>query len=213
LRKGFRLRVLIADDHRLILDATRRALEAAPDVTIVAETMSGAEVLPLVARTHPDIALLDLRMPGVDGFTAIDRIRSRHPGVKIVVLSVTADLDTINAALRHGASAYVLKSVNPEDLPAILRQVIDGTFFSVAEVDSTTAAGAESGLSERELAILRSVAHGLSNEAIAKEHWIARQTVKFHLTNIYRKLGVANRTDATRYAFEHGLVDATAVDA
>jgi DNA-binding NarL/FixJ family response regulator len=191
----------------LILDATRRALEAAPDVTIVAETTSGAEVLPLVGRTNPDVALLDLRMPGVDGFTAIDRIRARHPAVKIVVLSVTADLDTIHAALRHGASAYVLKSVNPDDLPAILRQVCDGTFFSVAELDPMTAASAESGLTERELAILRSVAHGLSNDAIAKEHWIARQTVKFHLTNIYRKLNVSNRTEAARYAYQQGLVE------
>jgi len=122
---------------------------------------------------------------------------------------VSQDPDVIATVLKRGANAYIVKSVNPIDLPAALRQAVEGTVFTTIGVtgDAGEAAAKEAGLTERELVILRAVARGLSNEAIAKELWVAEQTVKFHLTNIYRKLGVANRTEAARYAFEHGLVE------
>src|SRR5207237_10255875 len=111
--------------------------------------------------------------------------------------------------LKRGANAYIVKSVNPVDLPAALRQAVEGTVFTAIGLtgDSGEAAAKEAGLTERELVILRAVARGLSNEAIAKELWVAEQTVKFHLTNIYRKLGVANRTEAHRSAYQNGLVE------
>jgi DNA-binding NarL/FixJ family response regulator len=195
------VRVLIADDHRLILEGIRRALEEADDIEIVGQAETGTEVVPLVARTKPDVAMLDLRMPGMDGLACLDRIRARHPEVKVVILSVSTDPELIRTVLSRGASAYIVKSVNPSDLPAALRQVMEGTFFSLAGLPESaheTAAGKEAGLTEREIAILKAVAQGMSNDAIAKQLWIAQQTVKFHLTNIYRKLDVANRTEATR---------------
>jgi DNA-binding NarL/FixJ family response regulator len=112
--------------------------------------------------------------------------------------------------LNHGAAAYVVKSVNPIDLSSALRQALEGTVFSAVGLPEKTAqqdAVKAAGLTDRETTILKALARGLSNEAIGKELWVAQQTVKFHLTNIYRKLDVKNRTEAARYAYEHGLID------
>jgi two-component system, NarL family, response regulator LiaR len=203
------MKVLIADDHRLILEGIRRALESEPDFEIVAEAEKGSQVLPLVNRTRPDLVLLDLRMPEMDGLTCLQEIRKRHPDTKVIVLSVSTDPEVIQTALKRGASAYVVKSVNPVDLPAVLRQAVEGTVFSAVGLpeEGEGSAARAAGLTEREVAILNALARGLSNEAIGKELWVAEQTVKFHLTNIYRKLGVRNRTEAARYAYQHGLVE------
>ena len=120
------MRVLIADDHRLIVEGVKRALEEAPDFEVVGECNSGSQVLPLVGRTNPDIVLLDLRMPGADGLACLSRIRKQHPDVKVVVLSVSTDENVIQTVLKRGASAYIVKSINPIDLPSALRQAIDG---------------------------------------------------------------------------------------
>jgi DNA-binding NarL/FixJ family response regulator len=203
------IRVLIADDHRLILEGIRRALASVEDIEVVGEAQTGSQVLPLVLRTDPDVVLLDLRMPELDGLACLDAIRSRTPKVKVVVLSAFGDPEHIQSAFSHGATAYIVKSVNPVDLPSALRQAVEETVFRAAPVlDGNERGGRnDAGLTERELAMLRAVARGLSNQAIGKEFWVTEQTVKFHLTNIYRKLGVANRTEATRYAYQHGLVE------
>ncbi|MCS7007710.1 MAG: response regulator transcription factor, partial [Thermoleophilia bacterium] len=110
--------------------------------------------------------------------------------------------------LRRGAAAYVIKTVNPDDLPATLRQALEGNVLTAVGGESGENVGAKAlGLTDRELTILGALARGLSNDEIAKELWVAPQTVKFHLTNIYRKLGVKNRTEATRIAYQHGLVE------
>ena len=200
---------MIADDHRLMLDGVRRALEADGSFEIVGETQSGTQVLPIVAQTRPDVVVLDVRMPQMDGLACLDEIKRRFPEIKVVMLSASTSPDLIETALRRGASAYVLKSVDPSDLPSTLRQAVSGTVFSTiglpAETDSSNVKAA--GLTERETGILKALARGLSNDEIAKEFWVAPQTVKFHLTNIYRKLGVKNRTEATRYAYQQGLVE------
>jgi DNA-binding NarL/FixJ family response regulator len=202
------MRVVIADDHRLVLDGIRRALDEDGDFEIVGETQSGTQVLPLVARTSPDLVLLDVRMPQMDGLACLDEIRRRHPQVKVVMLSASTSSDLIDTALRRGASAYVVKTVNPEDLPATLRQALEGNVHTAVGVQDTEKSSATAlGLTEREVTILGALARGLSNDEIAKEFWVAPQTVKFHLTNIYRKLGVKNRTEATRLAYQHGLVE------
>jgi DNA-binding NarL/FixJ family response regulator len=203
------VRVLIADDHRLMLDGIRRALEAAGDIEIVGEAHRGSQVLPLIGQTQPDLVLLDLRMPELDGLTCLDRIRQRYPNVKVVVLSVFSDTDHIESALRRGACGYIVKSVNPLDLPSAIRQAVDGTVYhavGLPEVNEESTAKA-AGLTDREIAILKAVARGLSNQQAGKELWVTEQTVKFHLTNIYRKLGVGNRTEAARYAYQNGLVE------
>ena len=208
------MRVLIADDHPLILAGIKRALEEDDQFEVVAEARVGSQVLPLVSQTNPDLALLDLRMPEMDGLTCLDRIRKEHPKVKVVILSVSTDPEIVQTVLNHGAAAYVVKSVNPIDLSSALRQALEGTVFSAVGLPEKTAqedAVKAAGLTDRETTILKALARGLSNEAIGKELWVAQQTVKFHLTNIYRKLGVKNRTEATRYAYQHGLADELAV--
>jgi DNA-binding NarL/FixJ family response regulator len=204
------MRVLIADDHPLILAGIKRALEEDEQFEVVAEARVGSQVLPLVSQTNPDLALLDLRMPEMDGLTCLDRIRKQHPKVKVVILSVSTDPEVVQTVLNHGAAAYIVKSVNPIDLASALRQALDGTVFSAIGLPERRAqddAVKQAGLTDRETAILKALAGGLSNKAIAKELWVAEQTVKFHLTNIYRKLDVANRTEAARYAYEHGLIE------
>ena len=119
------MRVLIADDHRLIVEGIKRALEESSDFEVVAEATSGSQVLPLVGRTNPDLVLLDLRMPGADGLTCLTQIRKRYPDIKVVVLSVSSDENVIQTALKRGASAYIVKSINPIDLPSALRQAVE----------------------------------------------------------------------------------------
>jgi DNA-binding NarL/FixJ family response regulator len=202
------LKVLVADDHPLILSGIRSALEQAGGIEIVGEAHAGSQVLPLVGRTNPDLVLLDIRMPQLDGLACLDLIRKRHPDVKVVVLSAFSDQEHVEAALRRGASAYVVKAVNPLDLPAALRQAAEGTVFHAVGSPESSDDHSEIGLTGREMTLLRAVAKGLSNQAIGKELWISEQTVKFHLRNIYRKLGVSSRTEAARYAYERGLVEA-----
>jgi DNA-binding NarL/FixJ family response regulator len=209
------MRVLIADDHPLILAGVKSALEEADGFEVVAEANSGAQVLPLVSQTNPDLCLLDMRMPEMDGLTCLERIKKRHPDVKVVILSVSTDPSIIQDVLNRGASAYIVKSVNPVDIPSALRQALEGSVFNAVGLPETRVAedaAKAAGLTERETSILKALARGLSNDAIGKELWVAEQTVKFHLTNIYRKLGVSNRTEATRYAYENGLVDSAVRD-
>jgi DNA-binding NarL/FixJ family response regulator len=187
----------------------RAALENAPDIEIVGEADTGSQVLPLIGQKSPDLVLLDVRMPQMDGLTCLDLIRKRHPQVKVVILSVFTDQQHIESALKRGASGYIVKSVNPQDVASALRQAVEGTVYhalGLPDVDESATAKA-AGLTEREIAILKAVARGLSNQAIGKELWVTEQTVKFHLTNIYRKLDVANRTEAARYAYQNGLVE------
>jgi DNA-binding NarL/FixJ family response regulator len=203
-----KFKVLLADDHQLILDGIRRALEREDDFEVVAETRSGSQVLPLVSRHRPDIVMLDLRMPATDGLACLAQIKQRFPDTKVVVLSVSTDRAVIQTVLRSGASAYVVKTVNPIDLPSTLRQAVEGTVYTAIGLpEEGDVAARAAGLTARETAILTALAKGLSNEAIGKELWVAEQTVKFHLTNIYRKLGVSNRTEAARYAIQRGLIE------
>src|SRR5215210_3750188 len=200
------MKILLADDHQLVLQGIRQTLEGVDDIEVVGEAHNGAQVLPLIGRTNPDLVLLDIRMPQLDGLSCLERIRARYPDVKVVVLSASNERQHIEQALRRGASGYIVKSVNTVDLPAAIRQTIDGTVYHAVGMTSD-ASGEAAGLTERELVILRAVSRGLSNQAIGRELWVTEQTVKFHLTNIYRKLGVANRAQAVHYAHQHGLAE------
>jgi DNA-binding NarL/FixJ family response regulator len=206
------LKVLVADDHPLILQGLRRTLEACDDIDVVGEARSGTEVLPLVERRRPDVVVLDLHMPGMDGAACIAEIKRTSPEVKAIVLSASDERASIEAATNAGASAYVIKSVSSVDIPALIRQVAAGytVFQAPSDPAATGVTGGTgvSGLTERELTILAAVAGGLTTKAISGELWVSEHTVKFHLTNIYRKLGVHNRSGAVRYAYENGLVPA-----
>ena len=205
-------KVLLVDDHQLMLAGIRRALETVDDIEVVGEAETGGQVLPLIHQTSPDLVLLDLRLPDMNGLACLDGIRKRYPEVKVVILSAFSDTDHIQAAFQRGATAYIVKSVNPVDLPSALRQALEQTVYQGVRVmgDAGAANNDALGLTERELLMLKALARGLSNSAISKEFWVTEQTVKFHLSNIYRKLGVANRTEAARFAYERGLVETAA---
>lgn len=210
------MRVAIADDHRLMLDGIKRALETAPDITVVGEAMSGDEMMRLLPTIEADVVILDLRMPNGDGLDTLTRIREKHPELKVIILSMFDDSEHIDQALQRGADGYVVKSINPLDLPSTIRQVVEGNVHlrSVAvpsgapgEAKQPGARGRDTPLTDRELSILKLVAEGLSNMDIANRLFVTEQTVKFHLSNIYRKLAVSNRTEATRYAYKAGLIE------
>ena len=133
------LKVVIADDHRLILDGIKNALIEDGGFEIVGEATSGERVLPLVAQSNPDLVVLDLRMPGMDGLACLEQIKKRHDNIKVVVLSVSTDERVIESVLTRGASAYIVKSVNPVDLPAALRQAVAGTVFTAIALPDASA--------------------------------------------------------------------------
>jgi DNA-binding NarL/FixJ family response regulator len=206
---GRTLRIVVADNHPLMLAGIRSALEEAGGFQIIGEVTQGKDVLPIVARTNPDVALIDIQIPGLDGLEALDTLRSEFPHVRVIVLSVLSAFDQIQVALARGAAAYIVKTINPSDLAPAIRHAVEGTVYHVVGTPeaSELAMVRAAGLTERELTIIKAVARGLSNQAIAKELWVTEQTVKFHLTNIYRKLNIANRTEAARWVYEHGLAE------
>ena len=204
------LRLLIADDHALMIEAVKLAVEDEPDFEIVGEAESGAQLIPLVNQTQPDLVVLDLLMPGIDGLTCIRFLRDRFPSVRIAVLSGIDSDETIEAALAAGANAFILKSVDPAALATALRhaaaeRVPDAIGRAEKGLDSAVE---KKGLTERELEVLAALVEGKSNKAIARTLWLAEPTVKFHLTRIYRKLGVTSRTEAVYWAYCQGVLEA-----
>ena len=205
-----KIKVLIADDHALMRDGVRLVLDDADGISVVGEARTGTDVVPMVMRTNPDVVLLDLRMPGMDGFAVLDALKKQHPHVKVVVFSALEGRDDIESALVRGAAGYVVKTVNPADLASAIRQAIDGAVYHPFGVTgpSPEVVAKQSGLSEKEIGVLRELARGRSNKEIAGALFISEQTVKFHLRNIYRKLGITSRTEALRYAYENKLAEA-----
>ena len=209
------LRVAIADDHRLMLTGLRTALTRAPDIELVGEAGTGKGIVAIALKAKPDVVLLDLRMPDGDGLWALKEIRRESPDTKVIVLSMFDDHQHVNQAINDGAAGYIVKTIDPDDLPAAIRQTVQGTVFSARAVLDPRKAnqrGPDQLITDRELEILQHVAEGLSNAQIAKALWVTEQTVKFHLSNVYRKLGVSNRTKASRYALSRGLLASGVVD-
>jgi DNA-binding NarL/FixJ family response regulator len=205
------IRVLVADDHRMIREAIRLALEGEADIEIVAEAATGTEVLSRARDFWPDVVLLDIRMPEMDGLEVLTRLRARHDQMRVAMLSAIDEPEVAAQALQRGAVAFLGKRIDPAALATTIRSIVAGTLemqtFGVADSRAARSARA-AGLTVRESEILRQIATGRSTRAIAAELWLSQQTVKYHLTNLYRKLGVSGRAEAVRYAFDHGLVDA-----
>jgi DNA-binding NarL/FixJ family response regulator len=201
--------LLLADDHPMMLAGIRRAMENSEGVEVLGEAHSGLQLLDMIERRRPDAVLMDMRMPGMDGIELIAAIRDSWPDVKVVVLSASQEQRQIDAALAAGASAYVVKSARPTDVAAVVRQVASGVVFVAPAGAPAGRASAEPErpvLTERERAVLVAVAAGKTSAQISQELWITEHTTKFHLTRIYRKLGVPNRAAAVRYAIEAGIV-------
>jgi DNA-binding NarL/FixJ family response regulator len=212
------IRVLIADDQALVRSGFRLIVETRPDLEVVGEAEDGEEAVRLTLELEPDVILMDVRMPGVDGIEATRRIVAAGSAARILVLT-TFDLDEyVYAAVRAGASGFLLKDVRPGDLVEAIRLVANGSALlgpgvtrrlleRFADEDASgDAAAAVARLTEREREILRLLASGLSNAELAEQLVLSETTVKTHVSSVLRKLGVRDRVQAVIVAYDAGLV-------
>jgi two-component system, NarL family, response regulator LiaR len=211
------IRVLIADDHAVVREGLRGFLALQEDVEVVGEAADGEEAIAAAERLTPDVALVDLVMPRVDGIEAIRRIRAVAPQTRVIVLTSFADEDKMLPAVRAGAVGYLLKDVDPQELVAAVRTVNDGETLLhpavIRELVREVGGGrrepaADNPLTAREREVLGLIARGRANKAIAFELGVAEKTVKTHVSNILGKLNVTDRTQAALLAVREGLVDA-----
>ncbi len=201
---GDTLRLVVVDDHCLLHPIFQQALES-EGFEIVAFARRGTELLPLVHRHAPDAVLLEMDIPELDGIAAIRSLARRFPGIPAIVVAASASPDDIKAAFEVGARAYILKTVELEHLAEIVRRAIVGGIDGVVgHPEEPASAGI---LTDRELEVVRLLARGMSNKDIAARLNLSTQTVKFHLTNVYRKLEVENRTGAVSAAFDAGMMN------
>jgi DNA-binding NarL/FixJ family response regulator len=212
---------VVLDRHPLWLDAMRRLLEERVGVKVVGLATHGALALTLIQEHRPDlfVAGLDFGVADGNGLGCVGRARESCPGVRTVVVSAVDDPRTIEAAFAEGAAAYCLKTAEPDDLAAAIRQSFEHSIYiagvrrpeTVVAGEPTLRAVRDSlpELTRRELEILQLVAEGHSNLQLARMLWVTEQTVKFHLSNIYRKLNVSNRTEASRWAQLNGLLSSS----
>src|SRR5258708_6771976 len=217
---------LIVDDHPIIREGLRKLLETEPDIVIMAEAATGQSALETARHLQPDVVLLDINLPDVNGIEVTSKLKAERSHVAVVLLTAYDDQEQVLHAMRAGASAYCPKEIEPEKLIAVIRQVargnyvIDGKVFNErgAQEWLNTMVEALAGpyvvdngehfvpLSPREMEILRCVTRGLSNKEIANELGISHQTVKNHMTSILDKLNVEDRTQAAVYALQRGWV-------
>ena len=208
---------VICDAHPMWLDAVEQVLRRI-GIDVVGKTTSTSEALSLVEEHRPDILITELEGNSGDlsGLVLLERARAACSKVRPIVLSMHQDTQVIDAALVAGASAYVVKTARPEDLASAIRQAFSHSVYLAGwrpvapEPVAKQSAAEEPGLTRRELEILRLVAEGHSNAQLARMLWVTEQTVKFHLSNVYRKLDVANRTEASRWAQLNGVLESQA---
>jgi DNA-binding NarL/FixJ family response regulator len=202
---------VLVDQHPLWLDTVSQVVGRV-NVEVVAKATSSSAALALVEELNPDLLITGIKMADgeIDGLTLLRKARERDPGLRAIVLSMYDDSQHVVAAFAAGAAAYVLKTAHPDDLTSAIRQAFDHSIFLAGARPAVTPAPApiddSPGLTRRELEILQLVAEGHSNAELARMLWVTEQTVKFHLSNIYRKLNVANRTEASRWAQLRGLL-------
>ncbi len=202
-----KIRVLIADDHSLVRRGFAAIINMEDDVTVVGEAGDGQEAVELWRRLRPDVVLMDLRMPKLEGVEAIKRIRSEDSEAAIIVLTTFDHDEDIYAGLRAGAKAYLLKDVQPEELFRCIRAVRAGEAYLQPKVAAKLAQRVqEEPLTEREVQILKLLAEGKSNRAIGQALFITESTVKSHLKSLFIKLDVTSRAEAIALAARRGLV-------
>ena len=201
------IRILIAEDQRIVREGLIALLEDESEVTIIGEASGGAEAVELFARLQPDVVLMDLQMPGVDGPEATRRIREQSPDARILVLTTYATDEFIFKALRAGARGYLLKGATVAEIARAIHAVARGERYLDSRIASRVAALAHAPrLSARERDVLRLVVEGKSNKEIATALKVTERTVKFHMTSIFNKLGAENRAQAASLAHQRGLV-------
>jgi DNA-binding NarL/FixJ family response regulator len=199
--------VLVVDDHALVRRGVVNIIAHEPDLHVVAEASNGAEALDAYAKHRPDVTLLDLRMPVMEGVEAVRQIRALDPNAKVIVLTTYDTDEDITRALKAGAKAYVLKDITADDLIACIHDVLAGkTYLAPAAAAKLAEGMARVQVTPRELSALRLMADGKSNKEIANTLAISERTVKTHLGHLFEKLGVTSRTEAIKVASRRGLV-------
>ena len=208
--------VLLVDDHEVVRRGLRACLEARPDFEIVGEADSGASAVKLAAESVPDVILMDLIMPGIDGVEATRQVKSVSPRTHVIVLTSYHDDEHIFPALQAGASSYILKDVAMDELAESIRRAARGEATLNPHVAARLIREVQGGshsdlnpfteLTDREMGVLKLIANGLRNAAIAEQLFISEPTVKGHVSNILSKLHLADRTQAAVYAWRNGVV-------
>lgn len=211
-----KIRVLIADDHPLFRDGMHGLLDSVPDTEVVGEAATGEEAVELAAELRPDVILMDIKMPGINGIEATREVVSASPEIGVLVVTMLEDDDSVFAAMRAGARGYLLKGADQAEVLRAIRAVSNDEaifgpgiaqrimgFFSAGETSATPEAFPE--LSDREREVLEFVARGLNNQEISSRLFLSLKTVQNHVSNIFRKLQVADRAQAVIRAREAGL--------
>ena len=196
------LRLVVVDDHPIVRDGLAGIFALEEDIDVVGQAGNGPEALAVVAERDPDLVLMDLRMPGGDGFAAIRQLRERGGRPRILVLTTYDTERDIRRAMAAGSDGYLLKDLPRDQLVAAVRELMNGS--SRTHID--TPRGSQLSLTDRETEVLALVADGLTNRAVARKLGISEATVKTHLAHVYTKLGVLDRAAAVREAWERGLV-------
>ncbi len=215
------IRILLADDHALVREGIRRVLEEEPGLEVVAEAADGEEAVTLAREHRPDVAVLDITMPGASGFEVTARLKSEAPDTRVLILSMHDDAEYVMKAVRAGALGYLLKDeAGPAQLREAVRTVHAGNSFFTSAVAARLAAGLRGEdeskgpglevLTARELDVLKGIAAGQSNKQIAAELDISRRTVESHRESLMRKLDIRTVAGLTRFALDVGLLDEAA---
>jgi NarL family two-component system response regulator LiaR len=205
------IRVLIADDHEMVRSGLGAFLQVAPELELAGEAASGEEAVQQAERLQPDVILMDMMMPGMDGATATQLIRERWPSIRVIVLTSFPEEDLVQRALAAGALSYLLKNVGPKELVSAIRNAVADRATLAPEAANalirraTQAPSLGHDLSARERDVLGLMVQGLSNRAIAERLVISRSTVDFHVSNILGKLGAGSRSAAVALAVQHRL--------
>lgn len=212
-----KIKVLIADDHSMVRQGLKQILELENDLIVIAQASNGEEAIKLAREQKPDVILMDINMPGTNGLQAIKELKQdKHPS-KIIVLTIHEDRQYLFKTIQMGAEGYVLKDAEPSVLIDAIRSVYSGESYIqsnmtkelVKEFNRITLRekdkNDESNLTSREIEVLELIAEGMINKEIAKQLYISEKTVKNHVSNIFRKLNVADRTQAAIYAFKHNI--------
>jgi DNA-binding NarL/FixJ family response regulator len=211
------LSIVLADDHQLVRQGLRAVLEAEPQFQIVGETGNGLEVTRLVERLQPDVLVIDLIMPGLNGLEVIRQVKKRPARTHVVVLSMHRDQSYVIEALKSGAAAYVIKDSSVQELLKAIREAVAGRRYlspplsscaieAYLERGSTTGVDEYQSLTEREREVFQLVAEGHTNADIGKRLFISPRTVEIHRANMMHKLGLRNQTDVIRYALKRGIL-------
>lgn len=212
------IRILVVDDHVIIRDGIKLIMETVDDLEVVGEAENGFQGLEQAEALHPDVVLMDLRMPEMDGLTTIKHLREDHPEIAIIILTTYNEDELMHQGLQLGAQGYLLKDVNRQTLIRTIKAVAQGEVLlqpeilqrilnqSEAKLDAVTGKPGKSNLTEREIEVLHGVAAGERNKEIAYRLGISERTVKAHLTHIFNKLGVDSRAGAVAVAAKNGLL-------